>query len=175
MNGQGPPFYGKYRGFVTNNKDELGLGRLRAKVQDIFGDNESGWAMPCTPYAGKGVGLFLIPPKDAWVWIEFEHGDPDYPIWTGCFWGDKSEVPAKDGNPEIKVLKTGIGTITLNDSEKESCITIETTKGMKVVINNGGVDEGIQIVNGQLVGKGNVGIKISGKKVAINDDGLVVE
>jgi uncharacterized protein involved in type VI secretion and phage assembly len=171
VNGQGPPFYGKYRGIVTDNNDKLELGRLRAKlVQDIFGDKESGWAMPCTPYAGKGVGLFLIPPKDAWVWIEFEHGDPDYPIWTGCFWGDKSEVPAKDGNPEIKVLKTGIGTITVNDSQDASGITIETTKGMKVVIDK----NGIQIINGQKVQGQDVGVKISDTKVSLNGNGLEV-
>ncbi len=23
------------------------------------------------------------------VWIEYEHGDPDYPIWTGCFLRDR--------------------------------------------------------------------------------------
>jgi uncharacterized protein involved in type VI secretion and phage assembly len=170
VNGQGPPFYGKYRGIVTDNKDNKGLGRLRAKVQDIYGDKDSGWAMPCTPYAGKGVGLFLVPPKDAWVWIEFEHGDPDYPIWTGCFWGDKSEVPAKDGNPEIKVLKTGIGTITVNDSQDASGITIETTKGMKIVIDK----DGIQSINGQKVQGQDVGVKISGSTVSINGNGLEV-
>lgn len=170
MNGQGPPFYGKYRGIVTSNKDDKGLGRLKAKVQDIYGDKDSGWAMPCTPYAGKGVGLFLVPPKDAWVWIEFEHGDPDYPIWTGCFWGDKSEVPAKDGNPEIKVLKTGIGTITVNDSQDGSGITIETTKGMKIVIDK----DGIQSINGQKVQGQDVGVKISGSTVSINGNGLEV-
>lgn len=173
MNGQKPPFYGKYRGIVTDNKDDQGKGRLKAKVQDVLGDNESGWAMPCTPYAGKGVGLFLIPPKDAWVWIEYEHGDPDYPIWTGCFWGEKSEVPkeTKDGNPEIKVLKTGIGTITVNDSQNASGITIETTNNMKVVIDK----NGIQIINGQKVQGQDVGVKISGNTVSINGNGLEVK
>lgn len=27
------------------------------------------------------------------MWIEFEHGDPDYPIWTGRWWSDPAEVP----------------------------------------------------------------------------------
>ena len=87
------PFYGKYRGTVTENSDPSMLGRIRAKVQDVLGSNDSGWALPSLPYAGKGVGLFLVPPVGASVWIEFEHGDPDYPIWSGCFWAT-GEVPA---------------------------------------------------------------------------------
>jgi hypothetical protein len=65
-------FYGKYRGVVTENDDSDAnkgkkLGRIKAKVADVFGDEESGWAMPSVPYVGKDVGLFFIPPKDAFV------------------------------------------------------------------------------------------------------------
>ncbi|HWQ69273.1 MAG TPA: phage baseplate assembly protein V [Patescibacteria group bacterium] len=171
MNDECPRFIGKYRGVVTDNKDPRGLGRIRAKVQDVFGGEESGWAMPCLPYAGKDVGLYLIPPEKAFVWIEFEHGDPDYPIWTGCFWAE-GEVPVKsDKNetmPEKKVLKTEIATITLNDSSSEGGITIETNKGpkMKIVLNN----DGIEINNGK-----NATIKLNNNKVSINGTALEVE
>src|SRR6185295_16483516 len=99
MNGSGPPFYGKFRGKVTENRDPLMLGRLRVKAPDVYGEEESGWALPASPYAGNGVGLFLIPPTDASVWVEFEHGDPHYPIWAGCFWAT-GEVPASPGVAE---------------------------------------------------------------------------
>jgi len=165
-----PRFYGKYRGVVTDNKDPSELGRVRAKVQDVFGDRESGWALPCTPYAGKGIGLYLIPPTNAFVWIEFEHGDPDYPIWTGCFWTE-GEVPvksAKNGNmPENKVLKTEVATITLNDSSSEGGITIETNKGAKMKIAL--TKDGIEINNGQ-----GASIKLTGPKVSINGNALEV-
>ena len=52
--------------------------------------------MPCAPFAGSGVGFFALPPVGANVWVEFEGGDPDYPIWSGCFWG-AGEVPAHAG------------------------------------------------------------------------------
>ena len=63
-------FFGKYRGQVTKNNDTNGLGRIRATVLDVYGTNESPWALPCVPYAGDKVGLMLIPPVGAWVWFE---------------------------------------------------------------------------------------------------------
>lgn len=158
------PFYGKFRGVVTDNRDPLMLGRVRARVQDVLGDNDSGWALPSLPYAGNGVGLFLIPPVDASVWIEFEHGDPDYPIWTGCFWS-QGELPATPAVAEVKVLKTDAGTITINDLPGVGGITIETNAGMKIVINM----QGIEINNGM-----GGSIKLVGPQVSINDGALEV-
>jgi len=163
-NHTGPPFYGKYRGIVSDNKDSQMLGRIQAKVPDIFGENVSGWALPSSPYAGNGVGLFLIPPVDAWVWIEFEHGDPEYPIWSGCFWSE-GQTPVTPALPEKKVLKTDIGTLTLDDTQGAAGIRIETTAGMKIVINS----QGIEIDDGQ-----NGTIKLSGPTVSINGTALEV-
>jgi len=172
MNKQGPPFYGKYRGVVTNNGDPWKIGRLRAKVEDVYGDRESGWALPCVPYAGKGVGLFLIPPDKSLVWIEFENGDPDYPIWSGCFWADEKVgpevLPAKPADPAIKVLKTDIGKIEINDAKGKESITIEAKIGkqtLRLVMDN----SGIEIDNGR-----GATVKLSSKTVSINKDGLEV-
>ena len=102
-----PTFYGKFRGVVTANNDPDRLGRIRAKVQDVLGDRESGWALPALPYAGDGVGLYLIPPVDAFVWVEFEHGNPDYPIWTGCFWGGRDRLPVSPACYAPTVMRCG--------------------------------------------------------------------
>jgi uncharacterized protein involved in type VI secretion and phage assembly len=161
MNAQGPPFYGKYRGVVTDNRDPVQLGRVRARVQDVLGDQESGWAMPAVPYAGKGVGFFLIPPVDALVWFEFEHGDPERPIWTGCFWA----TGELDAAPEKKVLKTDAGTITLDDTPGAGGITIETAIGMRIKISV----QGIEITNGQ-----NGTIELTGPQVSVNNGALEV-
>ena len=138
------------------------LGRIRAKVQDVFGEDESGWALPAVPYAGQGVGLFLIPPKDASVWIEFEQGNSEYPIWTGCFWG-QGEVPALPAVPDKKILKTDSGTITIDDLTK--AITIETNTGLKIALE----PQGITIDDGK-GGK----ITLSGPQVSVNDGALEV-
>ena len=82
-------FYGKYRGTVTNIKDPKGMGRIKAKVPDVMGDQESGWAMPCAPFAGSNSGFFALPSENASVWIEFEQGDPERPIWSGCWWSSR--------------------------------------------------------------------------------------
>jgi hypothetical protein len=91
-----PPFYGKYRGTVTNPTDLTGRGRVQVSVPDVLGDNTFAWAMPASPFAGPGIGFFSVPPKDASVWVEFERGDPDYPIWSGCFW-EVGQEPAGVG------------------------------------------------------------------------------
>ena len=164
MSNPGPTFIGKFRGTVTDNRDPLMLGRIRASVPDMLGEQESGWAMPCVPYAGDGVGLYLIPPVDASVWIEFEHGDPEYPIWSGCFWA-AGEVPASPAQPETKVLKTDVGTITVNDMPGAGGITIETAAGMKIEISA----TGIEIDDGQ-----GAKIQLSGPQTSINNGALEV-
>jgi hypothetical protein len=165
MNGKsGPPFYGKFRGVVSDNRDPLMLGRIRAKVQDVLGANESGWALPALPYAGKGVGLFLIPPTNTSVWIEFEHGDPDYPVWSGCFWA-QGEMPTTPALAEKKLLKTDTCTITLDDTPGIGGVTIETKDGAKIKLSL----TGIEIDDGK-GGK----IKLTGPQVSINDGALEV-
>src|SRR6476469_9480802 len=100
-------FFGKYRGKVTANQDPMNQGRIQVSVASIFEEGKQSWAMPCSPYAGKGIGLFTIPPVGTNVWVEFEGGDPDYPIWSGCFWAN-NELPqeARVSKPdEVIVLK----------------------------------------------------------------------
>ena len=94
-------FYGKYRGTVVLNIDPEQRGRITAMVPDVLGLVPSSWALPCFPIAGKQQGAYLLPQIGAGVWIEFEQGDPDYPIWTGCYYGSVAEVPALAlaGNP----------------------------------------------------------------------------
>lgn len=163
MNGNDRLFFGKYRGRVSDNRDDQNRGRLRLKVRDVYGDNDSGWALPAVPFAGNGVGLFLIPPTDAWVWVEFEHGSSEYPIWTGCFWDERDQVPGSPASPDLKVLKTDSATITLEDSAGKSSIKIETGN-MKIVMDS----QGIELSNGGQK------IKLSSGSVSINDGALEV-
>jgi uncharacterized protein involved in type VI secretion and phage assembly len=108
--------FGKYRGTVENNEDETHRGRLLVKVPAVLGDHAV-WAMPCVPYAGNGVGLLTLPASGTGVWVEFEGGDPSFPVWTGFFWAD-DEAP-EQANANIKVLKTEKGLLRIDDQEDE--------------------------------------------------------
>ncbi|MEL7054166.1 MAG: phage baseplate assembly protein V [Cyanobacteria bacterium J06588_5] len=155
-------FFGKYRGQVTNNSDPLGLGRLQVSVPAVYGDGSNSWAMPCVPFAGNGVGWFALPPTGANIWVEFEGGDPDYPIWAGCFWG-ATEAPALIAGK--KILKTDAASITIDDLPGGGGITIETAVGMKVSMTM----QGIEIDNGQ-----GATISLTGPQISFNNGAMEV-
>lgn len=156
-------FFGKYRGKVTDNADPQNIGRIRAQVPSVLGTVETGWAMPCTPYAGNGIGFFFVPPVDAYVWIEFENGNVDFPIWVGCFWGS-GETPKQQGNPDVKILKTNYATITMDDTSGSEGVTIETSSGLKIVMNSSGIE----------LHNSSSKIKLTPASVSVNDGALEV-
>ena len=163
-------FYGKYRGVVTDNLDPLMLGRVRARVPDVMGDEESGWALPCAPFGGNGMGFFAVPISGAGVWIEFEHGDPEYPIWSGCWWGGLPEIPPTllaPPPPSRKVmLRTEGGhTILIDDTPGIGGLTFQTSTGQKIVLSA----LGIEIDNGM-----GGSIKLTGPQVSVNNGALDV-
>lgn len=157
-------FFGKYRGVVENNLDPLQQGRIQVSVPAVLGEGSSSWAMPCVPYAGPGVGFFAIPPIGANVWVEFEGGDPDYPIWAGCFWST-GDLPAGAFTADTKVLQTETVTLKLDDLPGAGGVTIEYSGGGKIVINV----TGIEITNNQ-----GGSIKLTGPQVSVNDGALEV-
>jgi hypothetical protein len=91
-------FFGKYRGTVTNNVDPKQLGCIQVSVPAVLGLGTLSWAYPCVPFAGPNAGFYAIPLVGANVWVEFEGGDPDHPIWTGGFWSPTVLSPST-GDP----------------------------------------------------------------------------
>ena len=122
-------YFGKYRGTVADNADPTSRGRLKVKVPAILASLEV-WAMPCVPYAGAGVGFYSLPAVGAGVWIEFEAGDPSYPVWTGCFWAD-NELPDSGGAP-VKIWKTDKITVRIDDNADE--LKMQTTSQSQVTL-----------------------------------------
>jgi Type VI secretion system/phage-baseplate injector OB domain len=168
-------FYGKYRGTVINNIDPMQLGRIMAMVPAVSGIALTSWATPCVPIAGKQEGFFAVPQIGAGVWIEFEEGDPDKPVWVGGYWGLTAEVPALALAPppippgqNIVLQTTGQSTLLLSDSAPTPAtggIILKSLSGAMIVVN----DSGIYINNG----KGAM-ITMIGPTVTINNGALVV-
>ena len=172
------PYFGKYRGSVTDNVDPMQMGRLMVQVPDISSSSPSTWALPCFPVTGQSAGLWVLPAVGAGVWVEFEQGDQDYPIWTGCFPGSSSEVPteAKNGMPSSPsmILQTlGNHSIVLSDvAGSAGGIILKTADGSKIEINS----TAITISNGQGAEIKLEGAKVSvtGQPVTMNDGALEV-
>ncbi len=134
-------YYGKYRGTVVDTADSEKKGRIQVSVPAVLGDLNV-WAMPCVPYTGDNAGHYFMPEVGAGLWVEFEGGDPSYPIWVGGFW-DKDDTPKqikdKDPDPVVKVLRTSSGlvmslddggqVISISDDNANNFMTIEVQNG----------------------------------------------
>jgi uncharacterized protein involved in type VI secretion and phage assembly len=164
-------YYGKYRGLVLNNIDPMQMNRLQVQVPDVGGLIPVTWAMPCVPVAGIQNGMVALPMIGSGVWVEFEQGDPDYPIWVGCFWGSAAEVPvlAKATPPAIQAitfqtpLQNGL---TISDLPGPTGgIMLKSATGAMLIVN----DTGIYIQNGK-----GAAITMIGPTVTVNNGALTV-
>jgi uncharacterized protein involved in type VI secretion and phage assembly len=164
-------YFGKYRGTVLNNIDPMQIGRLMVQVPDVAGLLPSSWAMPCFPVTGKQMGAYMIPQIGTGVWVEFEQGNPDYPIWSGAWYGSVAEVPvlALAGNPASPsiVLQTGLqNSIIVSDLPGPTGgIMLKSTTGATIIVN----DTGIYIQNGK-----GASLIMVGPSVTINNGALTV-
>lgn len=171
MVGRQSCFYGKYRGTVVNNVDPKQIGRIQVLVPDVSSVAISSWAMPCLPWGGIQMGAFCVPLIGAGVWVEFEQGDPDYPIWTGCYWGSAAETPAGS-----KLVPPAVPGITLQTPTQNMIqvsdvpgptggIQLRTRTGAMIAI----TDVGITITNGL-----GATITLAANAVDINSGALTV-
>ena len=167
-------FVGKYRGTVINNIDPEMRGRLMLLVPDVLQLIPSTWAEACVPLAGPTgppMGVYMVPPIGAGVWVEFENGDPDHPIWVGCRWGAATDVPplAKAGipvSPNIVMQTLGQHTIMISDLPGPTGgIMLKSFTGASLIVN----DTGIYIQNGK-----GASITLVGPTVTINNGALTI-
>jgi uncharacterized protein involved in type VI secretion and phage assembly len=161
--------HGKYRGRVVSNDDPLGLGRVQISCPALLGSGRQSWALPSLPYAGPGVGLFLVPPVDADIWVEFEGGDLDRPVWTGCFWSSSDDVPADPAVASTKLLKTDGLTLTVDDSSGSGGMTLKVaspavSQTVTITLSSSGIE----------LSTGSSNVKITSSSVSVNDGALEV-
>jgi hypothetical protein len=168
---QSQQFFGKYRGTVIDNVDPMQIGRLQVIVPDVSTFLPTSWAMPCLPGAGIQMGMFTVPPIGAGVWIEFEQGDTDYPIWVGGFWGSAAEVPvlAHTAPPAVAAitLQTTLqnGIVISDLPGPTGGIMLKSTTGATLIVN----DTGIYIQNGK-----GASLTLIGPTMTVNEGALTV-
>jgi Type VI secretion system/phage-baseplate injector OB domain len=186
-------YFGKYRGFVVDNDDPKHLGRLRLRVPSVLGDAVvTGWALPCVPYGGAArQGLLFVPDPKAGVWVEFEEGDLEFPIWVGTFWsapGGQSELPVPNGPdgtpaaaaqapPTRKILTTAKGhTLQFEDADHKEAITLVDGVNKHVVqLDAHGITitDGVNAGNKVVLAKSGITISDShGNQVSTTSDGI---
>lgn len=153
-------FYGKYRGIVT--AVDAQTCRIKATVPAVFGDTESGWCVPCVPYAGPKVGIAFLPEVDSGVWIEFEGGDVSYPIWVGGYWREGEPPPGVGAH--VKMVVTAAGhTLVFNDDQQS--ITLTDPNGNSVLLS----------AEGMTLSRGDQQIVVSEASVSVNEGALEVQ
>jgi hypothetical protein len=158
-----PPFFGKYRGTVKNPIDVTGKGRVQVSVPDVLGDSTLAWAMPASPYAGPGIGFFSVPPEGASVWVEFERGEPDFPIWSGCFWETGQEPAGRGPLAALQtLLKTDLFTLKVDHNP--------TAAGFVLEMNVGGA-AGIAKIEAAATG---MTISCAGNTIELGPDGVSI-
>jgi hypothetical protein len=164
-------YYGKFRGTVINNVDPMRMGRIQVQVPDVHGVTPSTWAMPCVPSSGIQNGMIWVPMIGAGVWVEFEQGNPDYPIWVGGWWGSAAEVPALSqiAPPGVSALaiQTALqnGVLVSDVPGPTGGIMLKSPLGASIIVN----DTGIYIQNGK-----GASITLVGPTVTVNMGALVV-
>lgn len=173
-----PPgrFVGKYRATVLVNVDPEQRGRLQLMIPDVLGEVPSTWAEACVPLAGPTgppMGVYMVPPIGAGVWVEFEQGDLNHPIWTGCRWGGQGDIPslAKAGlpvSPSIVMQTLGQHVLVISDMPPTPAtggIMLQSATKATILVN----DSGIYISNGK-----GASINLVGPTVTINNGALAV-
>jgi len=164
-------YYGKYRGMVLNNVDPMQQGRLQVQVPDVAGLIPATWAMPCVPIAGLQNGMVALPVIGSGVWVEFEQGNPDYPVWVGCFWGSSAEIPAlaratPPATPAITFQTPLQNGLTISDLPGPTGgIMLKSAAGATLIVN----DTGIYIQNGR-----GASVNLVGPAVTVNNGALTV-
>jgi len=161
---------GIYRGVVvtvgtkTSGKVER-LGQLQIRVPDVWGDRKDDlpWASPASAFAGAEYGLLMLPKAGDGVWVMFEAGNSDLPVWLGGWWSEESKLPPSSGE-NVRVLVTPHGHKIVLDDDKDE-IRLEHAKGSKVVVGENEIR--LEVKDGGKIVVDKSSVKINGNALEV--------
>lgn len=126
-------YYSTYRGYVVDNDDSGGFNRIKVIVPSVTrGKKHPSWAYPRNNFSGNGYGMQVLPLKGDMVMVEFEHGDPRFPIWSHAHFSE-GEKPEEFATPQVYGFK----------SPKGQVIVIDDRDDVEKIIINHGENEGL--------------------------------
>ncbi|MFW2542778.1 phage baseplate assembly protein V [Primorskyibacter sp. 2E107] len=172
-------YYGKYRGEMMGVVTLSRRPRVTVKVPAVLGDATLP-AEVCVPYAEDQAGFLMVPENGSLIWVEFEAGDPRFPIWVGCLWPDGAAPVQQMQLPGKKMLKTGVTTLELDDTARTA--TLSTSRGPQVAMAGDvkistGVATPSATVSSSAVELSTTGIgsvSVTSTKTSVNNGGLDV-
>jgi len=174
--GYGGRFYGAYPALVSNIKDPDGQGRVKVQLPwapDGSGSSYEAWARLATMMGGNNRGTWFIPDVNDEVLIIFMGGDPRMPCVVGGLWNGQDSPPQSmdgAGKNYIKMIRSRNGVkITLDDTDGQETLTLETPAGQSVTLADGPGQITLQDSNGNSVQMQASGITVTASaKVTVN-------
>ena len=136
-------YFGKYTGVVKDNRDADKSGILQVAVPTVFPVGEQVPARAALPF-----GMFFVPENDTRVWVEFEGGDPEYPLWTGVQHTGSTWAPEAAKNPPtVRAFKTVTGHLLIFDDTdgSESIVLTDGKNAHKLTFDK----DGVKLVDGK--------------------------
>lgn len=155
----GTTYHGKYRGLVTDVADPDNRCRIKARVPGLLDDQETGWAMPVLPFAGDGHGMVMLPSVGSGVWIEFEAGRLDLPLWCGGWFANGQRTDPQGEKVRVIVSETG-HRFVLDDDAGE--VIVKHSGGAEIKLTASGIELSFQACK----------IEISATAISLNN-GLI--
>lgn len=135
-------YYSTYRAVVVDRRpDDNTQGKITVRVPAVDGPTSTveRIAYPIAPVAGgSGFGLKSLPPDDGFVYVEFENGRLDIPLWKGGWWRT-DELPEDLEDADAHGWFTPGGhQILLSDVSGSEALRIRHSVGAEVVIDKDG-------------------------------------
>ncbi|WP_248926123.1 phage baseplate assembly protein V [Paenibacillus hamazuiensis] len=122
---------------VTNNQDPDGLGRVKLKLPLRETENETDWTRIATLMAGNDRGSYFVPEVGDEVLVAFHLGEIRQPYVIGTLWSPTQKAPKGDDKNNLRKIRSRAGhELTFDDTDSAGKITITTTGGTKIVIDD---------------------------------------
>lgn len=126
-------YYSTYSAYVYSTEDPENMNRLQLIIPmiDRYTPLRT-WALPKDLYGGPNYGVNILPEKGDLVWVEFEFGRLQNPLWSHGYFG-KGEKPKAFTSHKIKGFVSPGGIELLIDDEKNE-VRVKLKDGVSFIL-----------------------------------------